>query len=52
VLSADGVPANLALVQQAGASDLEQIAFSQFFGRDFNGACRALPMDLGAIEVP
>jgi hypothetical protein len=52
LLSASGVPGNVALVAGKGASDLAGLPFAASFGRDFGGACWSSPLDIGAIKVP
>jgi hypothetical protein len=51
-LSAEGVPANLALVDGKGPPDLAGFPFADLFVRDAAGACLQQPPDLGAFEVP
>lgn len=51
-LSAEGVPANLALVDGKGPPDLAGLPFADLFVRDAAGACLQQPPDLGAFEVP
>lgn len=51
-LSADGVPANAALVDGKGPPDIGGLPFAETFVRDAKGACITLPTDIGAIAVP
>lgn len=51
-LDAVGRPANVALVDGQGASDIDSLAFGDRFVRDYAGTCVSAPLDIGAFEVP
>jgi hypothetical protein len=52
MLSADGVPGNVALVDMAGPPDVGALPLSAAFVRDAAGECIEIPADIGAIGVP
>jgi hypothetical protein len=51
-LSAEGVPGNVPLVDGKGPPDIGSLPFAKLFVQDHAGKCVALPMDIGAIDVP
>ena len=52
MLGADGVPANVALVDGKGPPDLAGLPFAATFLTDAAGACVQQPPDIGAFDVP
>lgn len=51
-LDGDGRPQNVALVDGAGATDLNALPFADRFVVDYSGTCVAAPLDIGAYAVP
>jgi len=52
MLGADGVPANIPLVDGKGPPDLAGLPFAATFLKDAAGACVQQPPDIGAFDVP